>query len=106
MQTAGDRPLLCAIGPRPGAERVVRSAARIAHAMGVPWIAAYVETPRLQRLPSTERDRILRVVKLAGDLGAETAILTGRNACEALVRCARARGISTIVIGRRARRSV
>src|SRR4029077_10316627 len=91
------------IGPRPGAEQVVRGAARLAHALGREWVAVYVETPTLQRLPSAERDRILRVVKLAHELGADTAILTGQDACEAIVRCARERNATMVVVGRRGR---
>jgi len=51
--------ILCCIGPNPGAEHVVRSAARLANQLDVPWTAGYVETPRLQRMPAEERARIL-----------------------------------------------
>ncbi len=37
--------LLCCIGPGPGGEDLVRSAARLAAQLGVDWTAAYVETP-------------------------------------------------------------
>ena len=37
--------LLCCIGPGPGGDDVVRSAARLAAQLGVEWTAAYVETP-------------------------------------------------------------
>ena len=52
--------LLCCIGPRPGSDYLVRSAARLATQLGVEWTAVYVETPTLQRLPPPERERILR----------------------------------------------
>ena len=45
--------LLCCIGPGPGGEDVVRSAARLATQLGVDWTAVYVETPALQRLAGT-----------------------------------------------------
>jgi hypothetical protein len=67
--------LLCCIGPRSASDYLVRSAARLATQLGVEWTAVYVETPGLQRLPTPERERILRTVKLAQDLGARTAIL-------------------------------
>ena len=69
--------LLCCIGPGPGGEDVVRSAARLAAQLGVDWTAVYVETPALQRLPAPERERILLALKLAQDLGAKTAMLAG-----------------------------
>src|SRR5262249_15629026 len=77
--------LLCAIGPRLGGEHVVRSAARLASHLGAEWAAVYVETPELQRLPAATRERILKTVKLAQDLGARTAILTGPDPVSALV---------------------
>ena len=40
--------LLCCVGPEPGAEHVVRSAARLANHLDAKWTAVYVETPRLQ----------------------------------------------------------
>jgi two-component system sensor histidine kinase KdpD len=92
--------LLCCIGPAPGAEHAVRSAARLAKQLDVDWTAVYVETPRLQRLPAEERARILKVVSLAEELGAKTAILTGGDAAEAILDYARSQNISTIVLGR------
>ena len=71
--------LLCCIGPRAGSDYLVRSAARLATQLGVEWTAVYVETPALQRLPAPERERILRTVKLAHELGAKTAILSGED---------------------------
>jgi len=92
--------LLCCIGPEPGAEHVVRSAARLAGQLDERWTAVYVETPDLQRLPAPERARILGVVGLATELGADTAILTGNDVCEAVVEYARDQNISTVVVGR------
>src|SRR5438132_8412 len=92
--------LLCCIGPEPGAEHVVRSAARLAKQLDAGWTAVYVETPRLQRLPAADRGRILNVVRLAEELGAKTAILTGGKASEAIVEYAGSANISTVVVGR------
>lgn len=92
--------LLCCIGPQPGAEHVVRSAARLAGQLNVDWHAVYVETPALQRLGEARRDRILRTVELARDLGAATAVLPAAEISEALVDYARAHNLSRIVVGR------
>jgi two-component system sensor histidine kinase KdpD len=92
--------MLCCIGPEPGAEHVVRSAARLAGQLDERWTAVYVETPRLQRLPAPERARILQVVSLAAELGADTAILTGNDVVGAVVEYARDQNISTVVVGR------
>ncbi len=92
--------LLCCIGPDAGAERVVRSAARLAGQIDAEWHAVYVETPTLQRRATAERDRILAVVALAQQLGATTAILPGTDTAEALARYAREHNLSRVVVGR------
>ncbi|MES1265928.1 MAG: two-component system sensor histidine kinase KdbD, partial [Variovorax sp.] len=76
--------ILACVGPHEGAGQTVRTAARLAGQLNVRWHAAYVETPRLQRLAATERDRILAVLKLAEELGAQTAVLTGVDIAQAL----------------------
>ena len=92
--------LLCCIGPGPGGEDVVRSAARLAAQLGVDWTAVYVETPALQRLPAPERERILRTVKLAQEFGAKTAILAGGDPAAEVVEYARSHNCSKVVVGR------
>ena len=92
--------LLCCIGPDPGGEHVVRSSARLANQIDVEWTAVYVETPKLQRLPSAERERVLKTVKLAQELGAKTAILSGSDAASAIVEYAHTHNCSKIVVGR------
>ena len=83
-----------------GGEHVVRSAARpLASQLAVEWTAAYVETPKLQRLPTRERERILTTLKLAQDLGAKTAVLSGNDAAVAIVEYAHAHNCSKLVIG-------
>jgi len=92
--------LLCCIGPQPGAEQVVRSTARLATQLNVDWTAIYVETPALQRLPSARRERILKTLKLAQELGANTAVLSGSDAPATVVEYARSHNVSKIILGR------
>ncbi|MES2993742.1 MAG: DUF4118 domain-containing protein [Pseudomonadota bacterium] len=96
--------LLCCIGPRGGDDHVVRSAARLAQQLAVSWHAVYVETPSLQRLPAAARDRVLRTVKLAEELGATTAVLSAQNVPEALAAHARHHNLSKLVMGHNAPR--
>ena len=95
--------LLACVGPRAGAEHTVRSTARLASQLGTGWHAIYVETPSLQRLPAARRERILRTLKLAEDLGATTAVVPERDVALAVVEYARSHNLSKIVIGRSAR---
>ena len=94
--------ILACVGPHEDAAQTVRTAARLAGQLNVRWHAAYVETPRLQRLDAGRRDRILAVLKLAEELGAETAVLTGDEVAPALAAQARRLNCATLVIGRAA----
>jgi two-component system sensor histidine kinase KdpD len=92
--------LLACIGPGEGAEKIVRAAARIANHIEVPWHVIYVETPELQDLPEAKRHRILRALKMAQDMGADTASLAGNEAVAATVKYARDHNLSQVVVGR------
>lgn len=91
--------LLCCIGPRDDSDHVVRSAARLAQQLAVAWHAVYVETPALQRLPAAQRERILQTVKLAGELGAVTAVLSAQDVATALAAHAREHNLSKLLMG-------
>ena len=97
--------ILACVGPKPGAEKVVRSASRLATQLDVPWHTVYVETPRLQRLPEAQRRHILKTLKLAQDLGAVTATLPAQDIAAALVAYARKHNLAKLVIGRTSRRT-
>ena len=92
--------LLVAVGPGAHAEQIVRAGRRLADSLRAEWIAVYVETPVLQRLPDADRSRILRALHLAQALGAETATLPGQNVADALADYAGERNAGKIVLGR------
>jgi len=98
-----DAILLC-IGHGSGNEKLVRTAARLAAKFGSVWHAVYVETPQLHRLPENQRRAILGALRLAQELGAETATLAEQAEEKAILRYAREHNLGKIVIGRRARR--
>jgi len=91
---------LACVGPGPGAEGVVRSAARLAAQLGADWHAVYVETPALQRLDAGRRARTLDALKLARDLGAVNAVLSGDSVESAAVDYARSHNLGRIALGR------
>ncbi len=93
--------LMAGIGPDPGAEQVVRAAARLADRLDANWHAVYVETPALQRLSDEERKRILKVLQLAQELGAETSTISGTDVAKAFVDYARKYNVAKLVVGRR-----
>jgi two-component system sensor histidine kinase KdpD len=69
------------------------------------WSAVYVEQPKMAMLPEAERSRAADNLRLAGQLGAETVTLVGRNVAEEIVDFARQRNITRIIVGRPARPS-
>ncbi len=95
-----DAMVLC-IGHQNNNDKIVRAAARIAAKLGSIWYAVCVETPRLQRLPPAKRQAILQALRLAQELGAETAVLADVSEERAVLRYAREKNLATIVTGRR-----
>lgn len=92
--------ILAAVGPGADAAQTVRAAARMAGQLNVRWHAVYVETPRLARLDDAARDRILAVLRLAQELGAETAVLSDEQEAPALAEQARRLNCAMLVLGR------
>ncbi|MGO8756374.1 MAG: DUF4118 domain-containing protein [Gallionellaceae bacterium] len=92
--------LLVCIGPGGTAENLVRAAYRLAQLLKAEWIVVYVETAKLQRLSSEQRDAILRTLKLAEELGAETVTLGGHRLAEEVISYARTRNATRIVLGK------
>ena len=96
---AKERLLVC-VGPGAGGDRLVRAAARLAGDLRADWIAVYVETPALQRLSEANREKILRTLALARELGAETATLAGQEDTQTLLAYAVSRNVSKLVVGK------
>jgi two-component system sensor histidine kinase KdpD len=94
-----DKILVC-VGCGPTSAGVISYAARRAKGEGAKLFAVYVEVPRSVLLPEKERDRVIDNLRLAEQLGAETATLNGRNIAEEIVRFARLRSIMRIIAGK------
>lgn len=86
-----------------GAERIVRSTARMAARLEAPWHIVYVETPGHEHVPE-QQQRILNALKLAQELGGQTATLSGSRTDELVIRYARDHNLSKLVLGRDPRR--
>lgn len=93
--------LLVCIGPEPGEEGLVRAASRWANKLDAEWHALYVETPALQRLPEARRRAILGTLKLAQELGAQTATQAAADIASAILAYAQQHHLGQVVVGRR-----
>src|SRR4029453_10904157 len=67
---------------------------------GAPWIAVFVEPPRFAERPEAERERVHRALRLAEQLGGEAVTIPGRSVPEDLLRFARERNVSEIILGK------
>jgi two-component system sensor histidine kinase KdpD len=92
--------LLVCIGSGTGAERLVRTGARLAGRLEAPWHAIHVHTQTSGPEPEVERQRIVRALELSASLGAETATLPADDPVAALVDYAREQNLSRLLVGR------
>ncbi|MBE0624122.1 MAG: sensor histidine kinase KdpD [Burkholderiales bacterium] len=100
---AGENLMVC-VGPDAQAEKLVRAGKRMAAALHARWLVVYVETPELLRMPETERNRRIDLLRLAESLGAESVTLDGPSAAEAILEYARARNVNRVLVGKPNRR--
>ncbi len=92
--------LLVCIGSGAGAERLVRTGARLAGRLEAPWHAIHVHRQTSEPEPEVERQRIVRALELSASLGAETATLSADDPVTALVDYAREQNLSRLLVGR------
>jgi len=95
---AGER-IVVGIGPDYQGEQRIRAAKRLADAIDAPWHAVYVETPRLLRLPQSERNRVLGYLRLGEQLGAKTSVLSGSAVADELIAFALANNATKLLLG-------
>jgi two-component system sensor histidine kinase KdpD len=96
---AADRILVC-IGANPRSIRLIRAAKRMAAGLRADWLAVTVEAPA--KVHPSERDlqQLAEHMHLAESLGAETVTLSGHRASEEILRYARSRNVTKIIIGK------
>lgn len=90
--------LLVAVSPSPTSASLVRWACRLAGELKAPWIAAYVESPRL--LDDTEQKRLTENLALARQLGAEVITTSDSDLVAGLLRVAREQNVTQLVVGK------
>lgn len=99
MWRARERLIVC-IGPGDGNGAFVRTAARLATSLKADWLAVYVDTPALRRLPDVVRKQTFDALRLASELGAETVTLDASDAVTTLAAYATTRNVSKLLAGK------
>jgi two-component system sensor histidine kinase KdpD len=94
-----ERVMVC-LSEGPLGARLVRAARRIAARRRAEWIAVFVETPSFHRSSNDDRERVSRVLRLAEQLGAEAVTIPGQDVGAELVRYARDRNVTEIILGK------
>ncbi len=94
---SGER-LMVAIGVSPFSEKLIRWTRRVAYNLEAPWLVAYIETSRT--LSAEDKERLAQNLALARNLGSEIVISAGDDIDEALIRLARQRNVTQIVVGK------
>ncbi|WP_337997782.1 sensor histidine kinase KdpD [Oleispirillum naphthae] len=96
---ARERTLVC-VDAQGDAPRLIRVAKRSAERRGSAWVAVTVETPRAYALGEAEKDRITEAMRLATQLGGETATLSGDDVAATVLAYARDNNVTQFVVGR------
>jgi two-component system sensor histidine kinase KdpD len=90
--------LMVGVGASPYSESLIRWTRRAATRLGCPWLVVWVEGTRLP--DAAGQERLARALSLARKLGAEVVSATGDDVADALLRVARDRNVSQIVVGK------
>lgn len=96
-----DRLMVC-IRPNPESGRLIRAASRLAVKLRAEWTVAFVESPEQPALSGAERESLASAFKLADQLGADTAVLTGEVG-PAILDHARRHNVTGLVVGKPSR---
>ncbi|MCC7536732.1 MAG: DUF4118 domain-containing protein [Deltaproteobacteria bacterium] len=92
--------ILVGISDGPLAERLVRAARRLAARRRVEWLAVFVEMPAFARRSEAAKGRVAKTLRLVERLGGEPVTITGERVADELVRYARERNVTEIVLGK------
>jgi two-component system, OmpR family, sensor histidine kinase KdpD len=94
--------ILVCIGPGPEGHRLIRAAKRIATSLQADWIVVYVDSTRTQ-LSTTERNKAIKNLFFAEQLGAATHILMGYDLVKEIINFSRAQNVTLIMIWKQIR---
>ena len=88
------------VSPSPYAEKIVRTARRLADELNADWFVVYVEVATKPELNPANRARIDETLRLAETLGAKARTIAGHSIPEAVFAYAQKHNITKIVVGK------
>ena len=91
--------LLICVGPGEGSVKLVRAAKRLANNLHAEWMAIYVDASKLN-LNQQQKDNIAQTLRLAEQLGAETMVTGADDLVKEIIRVARERNVTKILISK------
>jgi two-component system sensor histidine kinase KdpD len=92
--------IMVGVGGGPLDERLVRAARRMAARRRAEWLAVFVEPAGAGAPTEAARAHVAATLRLAEQLGAEAVTIPGRDVAAELIRYARERNVSEIVLGK------
>ena len=95
----GERVLVC-VSASPHSMRLVRAARRMATTLHAELVGVYFESPASLRMAALDRERLAANMRLVEQLGGEPVVLRGENPATEIVRYARKRNVTKIVVGK------
>jgi two-component system sensor histidine kinase KdpD len=97
---AAGRVMVC-VSASPFSAQLIRAARRLSSGLRAELLAVHIETPN-RRFPmgEKERDRVIRNMRLAEELGGKTITVVGENLIQEMLETARIHNVTAIVIGK------
>lgn len=91
--------ILVCVGPGEGSAKLIRAAKRLATDLHAEWMALYVDAEKLQ-FTQKQKESVTQNLRLAEQLGAETVVVGGDDLVKEILRVARERNVTKIVISK------
>ena len=92
--------ILIGLSSSPSNAKIIRTAARMAHAFGGSFTALFVETSSFPSMDEENKNRLRKNIHLAQQLGATIEMVQGDDVPLQIAEFARVSGVSKIILGR------
>jgi len=96
---AAGRVMVC-VSTSPFSTQLIRAARRLAVGLQSDWLAVHIDSSRRFPMSDAARDRVVRNMRLAEELGAKTLNISATDFVEEILHVARINNVTAIVIGK------